>query len=201
MKKLLTVAAGLAITCLVVAFPRVSSAASDSINIGVGGAVAPDTSASAFFGEYEHALGNKVSVLGRVGGVNYSYDDGTYAEDGDVKGADIGVRIYPGGGMKGFFFGAGAGIWTSDWTFIDDKGTFYETRGKGTSDAVRLDLEVGGRFPLGSGPVSLMPSFHLVNFFSTGNTCTFTKGATGSCSNETDLGVYTLVSVSAGFAF
>jgi len=144
----------------------------NSINIGGAGIAASDATASMFFVEYEPALSSNVSLLGRLGSMTYNSDDGVYVEDGDVKGINFGMRIYPSGGMRDFYFGGAIGFGSSEWTFTNNKGQLYETQGKGTSDEVRLDLDVGDRFLLGSGPVSLMPSFHLGNVSSIDNTCT-----------------------------
>lgn len=186
---------GLAVPAVVLAEPR------NSINLTGAAGFAPDASASGFFVEYERLVGEKVSLLGRFGSTSYSFDDSVYVEDGDGSGVDLGVRLYPQGGMKGLYFGGSLGFWSSDWTFTDDMGTFYQTTGTGSSDAVRLDLEIGGRFNLGSGPVSLMPSFHLGNYFSVSDDCTYTSGATGACDNSAEFNLYAYLGLAVGFAF
>lgn len=203
MRTVLIVTISVLVCCIGMAMPGISfGEARNSINIGGAVGAAPSATASAFLGEYERSLNNKLSVLGRVGSYTYSFDDGTYVENNDGSGVDFGVRIYPMGGMKGLYFGGAFGFWSSDWTFTDDKGKSYQTQGKGSSDAVRLDLEIGGRFPLGRGPVSLMPSFHLGNFFSTDSSCTYTSGPyVGSCTKDSNFGVYSYLGLSVGIAF
>lgn len=175
----------------------------NSINLGAGGMVGPNTTASAFFIEYERLLGSRIAVFGRGGSVSYTYDDGTYVEDGDPKGFDIGVRAYPmgRGGMKGFYVGGALGYWKTDWTFTDDKGYTYEKRGKGDSSSVRADIEVGGRFNLGTETVSIMPAFHIGHFFSSSNSCTYTYGASGTCNKDSEVGLYGFFALSVGIAF
>ena len=180
--------------------------AKNSINIGAGGMVGPDTSASAFTVEYERLLGSRVAIFGRGGSVRYTYDDGYYVEEGDPKGFDIGVRAYPmgSGGLKGFFVGGAIGFWSSEWTFTDDKGYSYETRGKGDSKAVRADIEVGGRFNLGSESISLMPAFHIGHFFSTSESCSYTYPSARvgtNCGKESEVGLYGFFALSLGIAF
>jgi len=180
--------------------------AKNSINLGAGGMVGPDTTASAFFIEYERLLGSRVAVFARGGSVSYTYDDGWYVEDGDPKGFDIGVRAYPmgGGAMKGFYVGGAIGSWKTEWTFTDDKGMSYESRGKGDSSSIRADIEVGGRFNLGTETVSLMPAFHIGHFFGSDDTCTYTYPASlhgRSCGKESEVGIYGFFSLSVGVAF
>ncbi len=180
--------------------------AQNSINLGAGGMVGPDTTASAFFVEYERLLGGRMALFVRGGQVKYTFDDGTYVEDGEPKGFDIGVRAYPmgGGGMRGFFVGGGIGSWKTDWTFTDDKGRTFETRGKGDSTAVRADIEVGGRFNLGTETVSLMPAFHIGHFFSSSGSCKYTYPANRAgqnCSQDSEIGLYGFLSVTVGIAF
>ena len=177
MMKKLSAAVFVMIVTAIMVFPTTGFAdAKNSINLGAGGMVGPDTSAAAFFGEYERLLGSRVAIFGRVGSVSYTYDDGYYIEDGDPKGFDIGVRAYPmgSGGMKGFYVGGAIGFWKTEWTFTDDKGYSYETRGKGNSSAIRADIEVGGRFNLGTETVSLIPAFHIGHFFGTSESCSYT---------------------------
>jgi hypothetical protein len=202
MRKIIASAAGILVCVAWLTAPGNGFAETkNSLNVGFAGGAAPDASATVFLAEYERGLSSKLSILGRLGAIDYSYDDGTYVEDGDGNGLDVGVRIYPSGGMKGIYFGGAVGLWNTDWTFTDDKGTFYQTQGKGSSTAVRLDLEVGARIKFGTAPVSLMPSFHLGNYFSVSDDCTYTAGAVGSCSQSSDFNLYAYFGVAAGFSF
>ena len=184
----------------------VSAETKNSVNLGVGGLIAPDLTASAFFVEYERMIGSRIAVLGRGGGVNYTFDNDTYREEGKPKGVDIGVRAYPGGdgAMKGLFVGGAIGWWKTDWTFIDDQGKSYESHGKGDSSAIRADLEIGGRFMLGNSPVSLMPAFHLGHFFSSSNSCSYTAPASRvgtTCDKTSEVGFYSFLVVTVGIGF
>jgi len=205
MKNIIALVCGVLFALVVMALPGPVSAAQDNaINIGGLGLVGPDLSASAFIVEYERHLGSGMSVFGRVGVLDYSFDDGWYKEDGDGPGFDIGIRKYMGSNrMEGFYLGGTVGIWTTSWTYTDtDYSTFSQYySGKGDTTSLKVDLEVGGRFPLGSSPVSLMPSFHLGNFFSIDNTCTSTVVAGADCGNESEVGFYGLLGLSVGIAF
>ncbi len=182
------------------------AAPENSINIGGGGMIGRETTASAFFVEYERFIGSRMSVLARAGKVSYEYDDDfKYFEEGDPRGVDIGVRAYPlGGGMKGFYIGLSVGSWNTDWTFTSDKGQAWETRGTGKTKAIRADVEVGGKFYLGSERVSLMPALHLGEFFSIDDSCSYTypAGYIGTyCNRKSLLGFYGFYSLSVGISF
>lgn len=207
MKKICMVVAAVILAGVCLAAPGSGyAAAKNSVNIGAGGLVGPDLTASLFFAEYERLIAGKMALFVRGGQVHYSYDDGTYVEDGDPKGFDVGVRAYltGHGAMKGFYIGGALGSWQTDWTFTDDKGTSYESQGKGDSSAVRADLEVGARLPLGSERVSLMPAFHLGHFFSSSSSCEYTSPSylVGTpCDKDTQVGFYGFLSVAVGIAF
>ncbi|OGW37920.1 MAG: hypothetical protein A2X58_01170 [Nitrospirae bacterium GWC2_56_14] len=205
MKNIIVLVCGVLFALVVMALPGSVWAEQDnSINIGGLGLVGPDLSASAFIVEYERHMGSGMSVFGRVGVLDYSFDDGWYKEDGDGPGFDIGIRKYMGSnGMKGFYLGGTVGIWTTEWTFTDNDygtGSIYY-RGKGDTTSLKVDIEVGGRFPLGSSPVSLMPSLHVGNFFNIDSTCTSTSVPGADCGNESEVGFYGLLGLSMGIAF
>jgi hypothetical protein len=178
----------------------------NSFNLGFGGLpeLMPHCRANVYVVEYERMLGPKIAFLGRGGEVNYKFDNGNYVEEGRPKGIDVGVRYYPGGsGMKGLFFSGTLGYWKWDWRFTDDKGLAIETQGKGDSMAIRADLDIGGRFPIGSSSVSLMPALHIGRFF-TSNSCEYTAPASQvgtSCNKDTEIKYYTFLSVSVGIGF
>lgn len=178
----------------------------NSVNLGVGAAsyILPHCKASVFLVEYERMLGSKIAVLGRGGGVDYKFDNGTYREEGRPKGIDVGMRYYlAGGGMQGLFIGGALGYWVWDWTFTADKGMTFESQGNGDTKAIRADVEIGGRFPIGSSPVSIMPALHIGKFF-TSNSCEYTAPASRvgtSCSKDTEIGFYGFLAVSVGIGF
>lgn len=206
MKKAFLAILCLSVLSICIAIPQDSSAEgakskNNSFNIGVTGLVGPDLWASVVYGEYERLLSNRFSMFGRVGQLNYEYDDGTYIEEGNGPGIDIGVRLYPRGeGMKGFFIGGTVGYWKTDWEWTDDAGTTYETKGEGSSNAVKVDFEIGGRINLGSETISLIPSAHIGNFFGISSDCKITKGS-GTCSDESELGFYGIIGLALGIAF
>src|SRR5574341_847435 len=101
MKKMSIVLFGLLVCMTVTPFvgtasAKTASSAENSVNAGF--AALPglfDTEATVFFVEYERKLGDKISILGRFGVLDYEFDDGSYTEDGDGPGFDVGVRFYP----------------------------------------------------------------------------------------------------------
>jgi hypothetical protein len=177
----------------------------NSVNLGIGGIVQtmPHCRATVYIVEYEHMLGSKIAVLGRGSEVDYKFDDGAYNEKGRPRGLDLGARFYPAGGMHGFFVGGTVGYWTSDWTFTHDKGTSGEYQGKGNSDSVRANVDIGGRFPIGSSSISIMPALNVGKFFSS-TSCEYTAPASRvgtSCSQKSEVKYYLFLSVTAGIAF
>jgi hypothetical protein len=179
----------------------------NSINLGVGGVfqLIPHCRANIFLAEYEHLLDSKIAVLARASGDDYRFDDGNYRETGRPRGADVGVRFYPGGnGMKGFFVGGALGYWTTDWSFNDNKGTSSETQGKGDSKSLRADIDVGARIPVGYSSISIMPALHVGKFFSS-TSCEYTAPgsvAGSSCSKNGEVGgYYGFLAVSVGIGF
>jgi hypothetical protein len=205
MKRIIVLVCGLLFALSVMAIPGPVRAAQDnSINIGGLGVVGPDLSASAFFVEYERHMGSGMAVFGRVGVLDYSFDDGWYKEDGDGPGFDVGIRKYMGSNsMKGFYLGGTLGIWKTSWTFTDKNygpGSIYYS-GKGDTTSLKVDLELGSRFPLGSSPVALMPSFHVGHYFTMDSTCTSTSVPGADCGNEGEVGFYGVLGLSVGIAF
>ncbi len=177
----------------------------NSVNLGVGAAshILPHCKATVAFVEYEHMLGPKLAVVGRGSGVDYKFDDGNYVEKGRLRGGDIGLRYYPSGGMKGLFFGGALGYWKSNWTFTDDKDKTYESQGKGDFKAIRADLDLGWRFPIGSSSVSILPEAHFGKFFKSAS-CEYTAPASlvgTECSKDTEISYYAFLALSVGIAF
>jgi hypothetical protein len=177
----------------------------NSVNIGVGAAshILPHCTATIFLVEYERMLGSKIAVLGRGSGVHYKFDDGTYVEEGRPKGIDVGVRYYPSGGMKGFFIGGALGYWVADWTFTADKGMTFESQGKADNKSIRADVDIGGRFPIGSSTVSILPVVHIGKFF-TSTSCEYTAPASRvgtPCSRDSEVDYYAFLAVLVGVGF
>jgi hypothetical protein len=177
----------------------------NSVNLGVGAAshILPHCNATIYLVEYERAIGSKIAVLGRGSGVDYKFDDGNYREEGRPRGIDVGLRYYPAGGMKGFYIGGALGYWRADWTFTEDKGQSSESQGKGDFKAVRADVDIGGRFPIGSSPVSILPAAHFGKFFSSPS-CEYTAPASRvgtSCSKDSEVTYYAFLAVTFGIGF
>jgi hypothetical protein len=177
----------------------------NSVNPGIGGVIQtmPHCKANVYIVEYEHMLDSKLAVLGRGSEVDYKFDDGKYVEKGRPKGVDIGVRFYPAGGMKGLFIGGTLGYWMSDWTFTKDQGRPEELQGKGDSDSIRANVDIGWRFPIGPSSVSIMPAFNFGKFFSS-TSCEYTAPAYQagtSCSQKTEVEYYMFLAVTAGIGF
>jgi len=177
----------------------------NSVNLGIGGVIRlmPHCKANVYFAEYEHLVNPKIAVLGRASEVSYKFDDGTYYEKGRPKGVDLGARFYPAGNMQGFFIGGTLGYWMADWTFARNMGKSNELQGTGDTDSVRLNVDIGGRFPIGSSSVSIMPALNVGKFFST-NACEYTAPASRvgtACSQTTEVTYYVFLAVTAGVAF
>ncbi len=177
----------------------------NSVNLGMGGVVQtmPHCNAKLYIVEVEHLLGTKIAVLGRGSEVDYKFDDGEYREKGRPKGVDLGARYYPAGGMKGFFLGGTVGYWKADWTFIHNKGLSDEYQGKGENDSVRVNVDLGGRFPIGSSPVSVMPAINIGKFFSS-TSCDYTAPASlvgTPCSQKSEVEYYFFLAVTVGIGF
>ncbi len=203
-------------TCMVVLFVAAVAAGmmtpgsvfaepANSVNLGIGGVVQlmPHCKANVYIVEFEHMLDSKISVLARGSEVDYHGDDGKYLEDGKPRGVDVGARFYPAGGMKGFFIGGTLGYWTSDWTFIHNQGKPDEWQGKGKSDSIRAHVDIGGRFPIGSSSVSIMPAFNFGKFFPS-TTCEYTSPASRvgtPCSQKSEVEYYMFLGVMAGIGF
>ncbi len=172
----------------------------NSLNVGIGGIprLMKHCAATVYSAEYERAYSAANTVLLRGGGVPYRFDNGTYQEDGRMKGADLGARHYYGGRMQGLFAGASLGYWTSEWSFMHPS-----NRGTASSYAVRLNLEFGDRIVLGGSRVSLLPEVSIGKFFWS-SSCSYTYpaalAATG-CSQKSEVDGYGFLGLLAGVAF
>jgi hypothetical protein len=176
----------------------------NSVNFGIGASnFLPHCKATIYLVEFEHKLGSKISALARVSEVHYTFDDGEHVEDGRPKGADIGARYYLSGGMKGFFIGGLLGYWRTDWTFLHNKNLPDEFQGKAHSNSLRANIDIGGRFPIGSSSVSIMPSLNFGRYFSS-RSCEFTAPASRigtACSEDSEVTNYAFLAVTVGIAF
>lgn len=184
----------------------VFSETANSVNLGFGGVpkLMKHCDADVYIVEYEHMLSDsKFTVLGRGSEVVYRFDDGIYREEGKPRGGDVGMRYYFSGGMKGYFIGGTVGYWTSDWTFTSDKGQPTEARGTGDSDSVRANVDIGGRFPVGSSSVSIVPALNIGKFFSS-TSCEYTAPASRvgtPCSQDSEVKAYVFLAVTVGIGF
>ncbi len=177
----------------------------NSINFGIGGVIKtmPHCKATVYILEYEHMLGSKIAFLGRASEVVYKSDDSVLLEEGRPKGADIGARYYPSGGMQGLFIGGTLGYWSSDWTFTQNKGRSDEFRGTGDTDSLRANVDIGARFPIGSSSVSIMPALNIGKFFSS-TSCEYTAPASRvgtSCNQDTEVEYYLFLALTVGIGF
>ncbi len=176
----------------------------NSVNLGIGGGqLMPHCRALVSILEYERMLGSKFSVLGRASGVHYRFDDGDYREEGRPRGLDVGARFYPSGGMQGLFIGGTVGSWTADWAFTRHEGRPDESQGTGKSDSIRANIDLGGRFPIGSSSLSIMPQLDFGRFFPS-TTCSYTAPASQvgtACSQDSEVKYYVFIAVTAGIAF
>jgi hypothetical protein len=180
--------------------------AENSVNAGF--AALPglfDTEAAVFYVEFERKMSNKLTIFGRFGMLDYDFDDGTYKESGDGPGFDAGVRFYPlSGAMKDLYIGGAAGLWWTDWTYTDYSylvipGGNRWIMGSGDSTALKVEFEVGYRFIIPNTPVAITPNFRSGTFISLDDSCTTVAGL--PCSTESEIGVYAVFGVSAGFQF
>lgn len=210
MKKMSIVLFGLLVCMTVTPFvgtasAKTASSAENSVNAGF--AALPglfDTEATVFFVEYERKLGDKISILGRFGVLDYEFDDGSYTEDGDGPGFDVGVRFYPmAGAMEKLYIGGSLGLWTTDWTYVDSSyfpfTTYYA--GSGESTALKIEFEVGYRFPIANSPVAVIPAFRTGSYISVDDSCNSTFSPGFDCGNESEAGAYGVLGVSVGFQF
>lgn len=176
----------------------------DSINLGIGGVnPMPHCDAKVYLIEYEHLLAPKTSILGRGSGVNYRYNDGSFMEEGGLRGMDIGTRHYASAGMRGFFWGGSLGYWTGDRSFIQYQNSPLQWQGNGNSKFIRLNIDLGSRIPIQGTNISIMPEAHLGKFFSS-LTCETTAPASQAgtpCNQNSEVDYYIFFGVTVGASF
>ena len=177
--------------------------AKNSVNLFVGGGGAGDSSGSLGGAEYERLLNRNLALLLRLYRLSYETDNSTWHEETTSGGGlDFGIRAYlSGNGFRGFYLGGNVGFGNvkSDW---EDKEvpTFSPFRtGTLESSYGKIEFDLGGRFPLGRGPVSLTPSFHLGSYIGGDSECTYSNGT--SCTKESSIGPYAFIGLSLGVAF
>lgn len=189
MQKLVTVqklAAAMTLASLIGLGANTATAAEYTNTVRAGFFVNPVGTVGAV--EYEHLLGNRVSLGARLGYLDYDYKDGSYRETGNGPGAEFLVRFYPGGqGHRGFYIGGGIGYWNSDWKWTDPNDT--PTSDSGTGAAVNVNINIGWKIPLGSDRVYIDPNLAIGNFFSVNS------------DDTADLGFYVAGGLSVGFNF
>lgn len=182
----------------------VGAESKDSINLGYGGInPMPHCHAEIYNIEYEHQLSQAFSILGRGSRVKYKDDDDDYQEDGKLSGLDVGTRYYLGGDMRGGFAGGSLGYWTGDWTSIGEKKLPTEWQDKASSKSLRVNVDVGYRFPIADTNISFMPEISLGKFYSS-STCEFTSPPsriTTPCTETSVVNYYLFVGVAVGIAF
>ena len=172
------------------------AAADEAVNFRIAGGVGPDLSAIAVYAEYEMMSADNLSVLVRGGYLNYEHDDDGYEEDGDGPGIEAGLRVYPRGKTdRGMFVGFLAGIWDTDWDWVDHKGRPSETRGSGSTVALNIGVEFGGKISMGDR-VYLMPAVQVGNWSGLDEDC-----EPAGCDKKTELGFYAVGSIGLGVVF
>jgi len=157
--------------------PTLTMAKDSIVSFGVSAASGADSSATMIFAEYERKLNDSIGLAFRVGSLDYEYDDGFYREQGDGPGVEAAVRIYTAGnGMKGFYYGGGAGIWLTSWDYSED----FDS-GSGDSTSLEVHFALGTR--LANDKIEFNPSFQVGQFIS----------------SSAELGFYVLAGVAIGF--
>ena len=186
------------------AMPAVAAGAeaAGSVNLGVGGIIRtmPHCDANVYTIEYEHLANSTTTILGRGNLVDYTFNDGNYREHGILRGLDIGARYYPAGGMHGFFTGGSLGYWNGGWTFIHALARPEQYQGTAHSKALRLNVELGDRIPIGGTRVSIMPEINIGKFFSS-RSCEYTAPASMigiPCSQKSEVNAYFFVGIAVG---
>ncbi len=176
----------------------------DSINLGLGGLnPMPHCNATIYVIEYEHSLTPTITILGRGSGVDYRFNNGSYLEDGKLRGVDIGARYYRAGKRQGFFWGASLGRWKDNWTFTQNQNSPAQWEGTAKSNSVRLNFEFGDRIPIEGTRISIMPEANLGKFFAS-RSCQATAPASQigqPCDQKSEVNAYIFFGVTAAFAF
>jgi hypothetical protein len=168
-----------------------SMAAAQDARNAVGAAVIGNPYAVGVAADYERLFGS-VSLGARFVSLSYDWEDGSYVEEGNARGLDLLARYYfAGSGFKGFYLGAGAGYYESDWDWRDRNTN--PSRGSGDSELWNLSAIAGYKH-------FLSPNFYLDLFGMLGRW-------EGKSSNEStgtrksQLGSYFAVGAGVGLVF
>lgn len=175
-----------------------------SINAGIGGLnPMPHCEATIYTLEYEQQTWPAIALLGRISGVDYTSDETNYVEEGTLQGVDLGMRYYPSTKKQGFYMGASAGYWTGDWEFEKNATKPIRQVGEADSRSVRVNFDLGYRYPIKGTTISVIPKVDLGKFFSS-SSCDYTAPATQiglDCDQESVVNGYIFASVLVGFEF
>lgn len=178
--------------------------AANSINFGLGGLnPMPHCEAKIYTIEYERRFKPSLAILGRGSVVDYTSDDEDYLEDGRLQGVDIGVRYYRAGWIQGFYTGGSLGYWKGDWTFTQNRNNPNPWEGESDSTSLRVNIDLGYRFPIQDTNISIMPEVNLGKFFSS-SSCNYTAPASRvgtSCDQTSEVNYYIFAGVTVGVAF
>lgn len=185
------------------AFWAFTAESMDSINFGYGGInPLPHCDTKIYIIEYEHLYTPSIAVLGRGSVVNYKFDDGSYQENGKIRGLDIGARYYGAANMQGFFAGGSLGYWGGHWPFIRDMNRPTESQGSAQTHSFRLNFDIGDRIPIQIMNISIIPEVNLGKFFSS-NSCEYTTPASRigtQCNQKSEVDYYLFVGIVIGVA-
>ncbi len=185
--------------------PGVSaSEPANSVNFGLAGInPMPDCDTTIYTIEYEHRLTPTMAIVGRGSTVDYTDDDPDFLEDGSLHGVDLGVRYYRTGQHQGFYSGGSLGYWEGDWSFIRQRNTTNPTEGNADSHAIRVNIDLGYRYPIADTNVSVMPEVNVGKFFLS-SSCDYTAPASfiGSpCDQTSVVNYYIFAGVRLSIAF
>jgi hypothetical protein len=176
----------------------------NSINIGIGGLnPMPHCDALIYTLEYEHQYSPTIAILGRGSTVDYTSDDTDYLEDGRLQGVDLGVRYYRAGRRRGFYTGASLGYWKGDRTFTQYRNTPSQREGAADSRSLRVNIDLGYRFPMRDSNVSIMPEVNIGKFFFS-SSCDYTAPASvvgAACDQKSEVNYYIFAGLSVGVGF
>lgn len=178
-----------ALLLAVIHAPAAAQSARTAISIGAGahplGSAGPIVQA-------DYLLTERVSVGVRyTGGLEYSYEDGSYTENGSGSGVElVASYCFHGAGHQGPYVTAGLGRFTVDWDWYD--ASARPNYGFGRTRGAEVSATFGWKFPLGPR-LYLDPAVTAGHFFGTA------KDSTGSRTSE--LGTYAALSIKLGWRF
>lgn len=114
--------------------------------------------------EYEKMINDKFSMGARFGLINYDYEDGSYEEKGEGEGADILLRLYPGGnGNSGLYFVSALGYWHVDWEYRDPLA--IPSWDYGDTGVLNLNIGAGWKIPMASYKMYIDLAVIMGNYF------------------------------------